>query len=73
MGEKSGGLLGGVFGQLQKLGISARPQLIQNEIVITMTEEEFKNMALTNVDQRAKDNITIEFRDGKMTIRVRLF
>ena len=67
------GILGNIFGQLEKLGISAKPQLINNEIVITMTEEEFKNMALTNVDQRAKDNITIEFRDGKMTIRVRLF
>jgi len=67
------GILGDIFGQLQKLGISAKPQLAQNEIVITMTEEEFKNMALANVDERAKQYISIEFRDGKMTIRVRLF
>jgi len=67
------GLLGDLFKNLQAMGVRATPTMTQNEIVLTITEEEFKNMALKGVDDRAKQNISIKFEEGKMIIRVRLF
>jgi len=68
-----GGLLGEMFKNFQALGISTKPQLMNNEIVLEITEEDFKNMALKNVDERAKQAISIKLLDGKAVIKIRIF
>ncbi|RLG84146.1 MAG: hypothetical protein DRO39_07795 [Thermoprotei archaeon] len=67
------GMLGDLFKQMGALGLTARPQLVQNELVIEITQEEFKNATTRNLDPRARDAISIQFEKGKMIIKIRLF
>jgi len=67
------GLLGDMFKNLRALGLTVMPQLQQNELVLEITEEDFKKMALGNLDERAKNSITIKFTEGKAIIKIRLF
>jgi hypothetical protein len=67
-----GGVLSQLFRQINVAGLPIKPQLIQNELVIEFTEEEFKEATTKDLDPRMKQAIKIEFRDGKMVIRVRL-
>jgi len=67
------GLLGDMFKNLKALGLTVMPQLQQNELVLEITEEDFKKMALGNLDERAKNSITIKFTEGKAIIKIRLF
>jgi len=48
MGElkmSGAGLLGDMFRNLKALGLTVMPQLQQNELVLEITEEDFKKMA----------------------------
>jgi len=67
------GMLGDLFKQMNMLGLASRPQLMQNELVIEITEDEFKNATTKNLDPRAKEAISIQFKEGKMVIRIKLF
>jgi len=67
------GLLGDLFKQFNLLGIKSKPELLNNELVITITEQEFKEVVFKGLDERAKNNISIELKDGKMIIKVKLF
>ena len=67
------GMLGDLFRQMNTLGLAVTPQLVQNELVIEITESEFKEATTRNLDPRARDAITIQFKEGKMIIRIKLF
>lgn len=67
------GLLGDLLKQFGGLGLATQPQLQQNELVITITQEELDRMAKKDLDPRAKNSIFIELHEGKMVIRVRLW
>ena len=67
------GMLGDLFNQMGALGLAAKPQLAGNELVIEITQEEFKQATTRNLDARARDAINIEFKEGKMVVRIRLF
>jgi hypothetical protein len=49
-----------------------KPTLIDNNIVIKITEEEFKEMALKGVDERLKTNLIIKLKEGYIEITVKL-
>jgi hypothetical protein len=51
---------------------TVRPILLDNNIVIKITEEEFKEMALRGVDERFKANLSIKLKEGYIEITVRL-
>jgi hypothetical protein len=51
---------------------TVRPILTGNDIVIKITEEEFKEMALRGVDERFKANLSIKLKEGYIEITVRL-
>ena len=67
------GILGELFKQAQLTGLPIKPQLINNELVIEFTENEFKEITTKNLDPRFKENIRIEFKEGRMVIKVKLF
>jgi len=70
---KVAGMLGDLFKQMNTLGLAVTPQLIQNELVIEISEREFKEATTRNLDPRARDAISIQFKEGKMVIRIKLF
>jgi hypothetical protein len=49
-----------------------KPTLIDNNIVIKITEEEFKEMALKGLDERLKANLIIKLKEGYIEITVKL-
>ena len=67
------GILGELFKQAQVAGLPIKPQMINNELVIEFTENEFKEITTKNLDPRFKENIRIEFKEGRMVIKVKLF
>mgnify|MGYP000256369748 CR=1 FL=1 len=67
------GMLGDLIKQMSAMGLMAKPQLMQNELVITFTEQEFLEATSRGLDARAKNNISIKFQDGKMIIKIKLF
>lgn len=73
MEEGFGGLLKGILGGTPLAGMGISPQLQEKDIVLEITEEQFKGIALQTVEQRAKDSISIEFHEKKMVIRIKLF
>lgn len=67
------GLLKGLLGGSPLGNVGITPQVIQKDIVLEISEEQFKTIALQGTDQRAKDSISIELHDKKMIIKIRLF
>jgi len=67
------GLLGELFKQFNIMGIKSKPELLNNELVITITEQEFKEVVFKGLDERAKNNINIKLEDGRIVIKVKLF
>jgi len=67
------GLLGELFKQFNLLGIKSKPELLNNELIITITEDEFKEVVFKGLDERAKNNISIKLENGRMVIKVKLF
>ena len=75
MGElaMSEGILRNLFQNMRFGGVTISPQLANNEIVINLTQEELKQMLLANADARAKNAVTIELHEGKLTLRIKLW
>lgn len=67
------GLLSSIFKQMSIAGFKLNPQLVNNEIKIEFTEQDFQSAITKNLDERARNAIRIEFHEGKMIIRIRLF
>jgi len=75
MGElsMSEGLLRGLLQGTPLANLNLIPQLTQNEIVIEITQEQLRNLLLQNTDDRARQAVTIELHEGKLTLKIRLF
>ena len=46
--------------------------LTNNEVVITITEEEFKRMAFANLTEDQRARITVRILNGRIEIRIRV-
>jgi hypothetical protein len=66
--------MSGIVSDLFKgiLPSTVRPILSDNNIVIKITEEEFKEMALRGIDERFKANMSIKLKEGYIEITVKL-
>ncbi len=67
------GLLTDLFKRMRALGFGKQPHFENNSIIIEMSEEEFKQVVLANMPQQQRDAVSIEFRDGKLRIIIRLW
>jgi len=67
------GLLDDLFKKMMELGITKPPKLEQSDLVIEITEEEFKNATTKMLSPQQRDAIQVKFVQGKMIIRVKLF
>jgi len=72
-GDIMAGLLDDLFKKMMELGITKPPKLEQTDLVIEITEEEFKNATTKVLTPQQRDAISIKFLNGKMVIRVKLF
>jgi len=72
-GDNMAGLLDDLFKKMMELGITKPPKLEQSDLVIEITEEEFKNATTKMLSPQQRDSITVKFVNGKMIIRVKLF
>lgn len=77
MSEQPKGLLADLLKTTPLAGLNITPNLMQRDIVFEITPEQLKNAILSapgsTLDQRARDSITVEFHEGKMVIKIRLF
>jgi len=71
------GLLSGIMKGTPFAGLNLQPQMSQKDMVIELTPQQLKDSILSapgsNLDAKAKDAISIEFHEGKMVIRIKLF
>jgi hypothetical protein len=67
------GLLKGIIDATPLKGMGITPQLLEREIVIELTTEQLKAMLLQNADARAKESVTVELHEGKLTLKIRLW
>jgi len=72
-GDIMAGLLDDLFKKMMELGITKPPKLEQTDLVIEISEEEFKNATTKMLSPQQRDSITVKFVNGKMIIRVKLF
>lgn len=54
-------------------GFNILPQLTQNEIIIELTQEQLKAILLERTDERAKQAVTVECKEGKLILKIKLF
>jgi hypothetical protein len=67
------GFLKGMLDTTPLKGLGITPQLLEREIVIELTTEQLKAMLLQNADAKAKESVTIEIHEGKLTLKIRLW
>lgn len=67
------GILGELLKRSMLSGIPLKPAIINNELVIEFTEQEFFEATTKDLDPRIRQYLSIKFENGKMIIRVRLF
>ncbi len=72
MTEELEGLIKNAFKGTPLAGMNVIPKLDVQDLVIELTEKQFKDMVLANADERAKRSVDIKIGEGKITIRVRL-
>lgn len=68
----SEGLLKTIFRDMKFGGIPLTPTLANNELVISITQEELKQMLLANADERAKSCVSVECKEGRLILKIRL-
>jgi len=74
MGElKMEGLLSQIFKGTPLAGIGITPQLVQNEIKIEITEQQFKELIFKGLDERGKKAVNIKLENGKLIVTIKLF
>jgi len=67
------GLLSDFIKKSMELGIPIKPVLDKDSIVIEITEKEFYEAVTRGLNEQQKRAITIEFHEGKMIIKVKLW
>jgi len=77
MGEVPEGIISGILKGTPLSGLGIAPKMLDKNLVIEMTEQQFKDMVFSGMKEpdksRAMQNIDIKIGDGKITIKVRLF
>lgn len=74
MGESmSEGLLRMMLQGTPLSSLNILPQLTERELVVEITQDQLRTLLLQNVDERAKQAVTIECHEGKLTLKIRLF
>jgi len=73
-GQQQGeGILGQLMAQLKLTGLSTKPQITQNQILITITQQEVAEMATKGIDAQYRNAIKVELHEGQMTLVVKLW
>jgi len=67
------GLLSEFTKKAMEMGIPIKPTFINNDLVIEITEQEFKDAVTKGLTETQKQAITIEFHEGKLVIKIKLF
>jgi hypothetical protein len=71
------GLLSGLFKGSMLGNLGLRPQLLDRDIVVEITEEQFKQMVLSGFTgesrERALSSVDIKILDGKIVVKIKLF
>lgn len=67
------GLLSQIFKNTPLANLGIQPALTQNELTITLTEQQFKELIFRGLDERGKKAVDISIEDKKIVIKIRLF
>ena len=71
------GILANLLKTIPIGGLNLQPQLTQREIILEITADQFKQMALSGLSPEAKatleQSVIVEFHEGKATIKIRLW
>lgn len=54
-------------------GLGITPKLMNQEVIIDLTAEQLKDMILKGADPRAKQAVSLELHEGKLTLKIKLF
>jgi hypothetical protein len=77
MSEAPEGLISGLFKGTPLSGLGLTPKILERDLIIEMTEQQFKDLVFSGMKpedkSRAMQSIDIKIGDGKITIKVRLF
>lgn len=65
-------MLSSLLEQAQKAGVPVSANLIDKDLVVVFTEKEVFDVMTVGMDEKAKENIKIELRDGKLIMRIKL-
>lgn len=71
--QEYSGLLAELLRRSAISGISFKPTIANNELIVEITEQEFLDATTKDLDPRVKQYISLKFTEGKMVIRVKLF
>jgi len=73
----SQGILASLLKTIPIGGLNIQPQLTQRELLIEITADQFKQMALSGLTPEAKATleqaVIVEFHEGKAVIKIRLW
>lgn len=69
----SEGILSPFLKQFSVGGIPVSPKIINNEIVVELTENEIYQVLFKDVQPQVRNSIKVELHEGKMVIKVKLF
>lgn len=76
MGEVPEGLISGMFKGMPLGGLGVTPRMLDKDLVIELTEQQFKDMVFSGMKEpdksKAMQSIDIKISDGKIIIKVRL-
>lgn len=67
------GMLSGLFNNLGKAGISAKPQMKENMLTFDITQQELSELAMKDMPAQSRNSIRLECHEGKLTVVVKLW
>jgi len=71
--EARQGLLSSILMGSPLAGLGITPKMVQRDIVIELTESQFKELILKNADARARSAVDVKFKEGRMILSIRLW
>jgi hypothetical protein len=54
-------------------GMGVVPKVLENDIVVELTEEQLKQILLEKADERAKRAVSLKLDNGKLILRIKLW
>jgi len=73
MSQSLMGLIQQMLKETPLADVKVQPKLEQKDIVITLNEEQFRNLALGKVDPKVRNTISIKIHEGYIEVRIKLF